>query len=160
MSGTACALNVRVNRTGDIPLHDEQLAARLRQAARQRRRGDYRRAMQLLKQAAFDEAKNAGIWTRYALSCMSTGKTEDAARAFAQAIWLQEKAGRERGAQVTRELAERVAQGQLPTNYDRTGKATWSAFARGTAGYRVTPPAQKQEGAHPYRRMRSRKRKG
>jgi len=137
----------------------DALDALLRQAARQRRRGDFRRAMQLLKQAAFEESDNAGIWTRYALACMSTGKRDDANKAFAQAIWLQERAGRDRGAEVTRELAALASEGKLPNNYDRSGKGQWRAFALRSGTRPVIHPSRATEKRHHYHKARSRRRR-
>jgi hypothetical protein len=101
----------------------EDSAVLLRRAARERQRGHLRRAMALYKRAAFDEGDRPGLWTRYALSCMSIGHIADAARAFSQAVWLLERQGRKRGAAVTQELAEVARAGRLPDNYASPSKA-------------------------------------
>ena len=129
----------------------------LRQAARQRRRGDFRRAMQLLKQAAFEAKDNPALWTRYALCCMSVGRGEEGEKAFHRAVWLRERAGRKRAAAITQQLSELAQDGQLPRNYRRTNNLPWSPFALDTAGHHPVRPARKKESVHPYRRSRSRK---
>ena len=135
----------------------DALEAAVRQAARQRRRGDYRRAMLLLRDAAFQAENNAGLWTRYALSCESAGKRDEAKKAFAQAIWLQERAGRVRGADVTRKLEQLVDEGALPKNYARSGKTHLTPFALRSGGSTRVQPARTRESWHPYHKVRSRK---
>jgi len=116
--------------------HDHHLAltdhmcATLRKAARERRRGDFRRAMALLKRAAFEAQDRPGLWTRYALACMSAGQTADGARAFSQAVWMLERRGQTQAAAVTRQLAEIARSGHLPDNYARRRGLPWHAFAQ------------------------------
>ncbi len=82
--------------------------AALNQAKRARRRGKHRQAMLLLRKAAFQEHENAALWTRYALSCVRDGRTDEAKKAFSQAIWLDRKHGNHRRAAVTETVAERA----------------------------------------------------
>lgn len=107
----------------------KDIPALLRRAARERERGHFRQAMALYKRAAFDTQDRPGLWTRYALSCVSAGQSTDGARAFSQAIWLLERQGRKRGADVTRELAEIAGSGRLPDNYARRPARPWQASA-------------------------------
>jgi hypothetical protein len=139
------------------PPLDDTLTVTLRQAARERLRGDFRRAMLLLKRAAFEAQQNAGVWTRYALACMSAGKREEAHQAFKQAVWLSERQGRKRGAEITRHLAELAEAGSLPRNYTRSGKAPAPAFALTFPSAPAKTTTRRIESWHPYHRSRSRK---
>lgn len=102
----------------DFP--DDAIATATRQAARERRRGDHRKSMLLLRRAAFEAGeKRPGLWTRYAFACMRGGRADDGRKAFAQAVWLLERTGHERSAEITRLFAERAEQGNLPRPYSR-----------------------------------------
>lgn len=59
------------------------------------------------------------MWTRYALCCAEGGKAEDAARAFSQAIWLCQRDGSKKRADLTLQLASDAKAGSLPPNYSR-----------------------------------------
>lgn len=101
-------------------LPEDAISTATRQAARERRRGDHRKSMLLLRRAAFEAGEQRpGLWTRYAFACMRGGKTEDGRKAFAQAVWLHERTGHERSAEITRLFAERAEQGNLPRTYSR-----------------------------------------
>ncbi len=104
--------------TLDLP--QDPISTATRQAARERRRGDHRKSMLLLRRAAFEAGEQRpGLWTRYAFACMRGGRSDDGRKAFAQAVWLLERTGQERGAEITRKLAEQAAVGNLPHPYAR-----------------------------------------
>lgn len=92
------------------------IAAALNQAKRARKKGNHRKAMLLLRKAAFQEHENAALWTRYALSCLRDGRSDEAQKAFSQAIWLDRRRGNHRRAAVTQQLAERARTGGLDFN--------------------------------------------
>lgn len=62
--------------------------------------------MLLLRKAAFAAAENAALWNRYALSCVRDGRNDEAAQAFAHAVWLDRRHGNRRRAEVTLRLAD------------------------------------------------------
>lgn len=92
------------------------IQAALNQAKQARRRGKHRKAMLLMRKAAFEGRENPTLWTRYALSCLRDGRSEEAHKAFAQAIWLDRRQGNHRRAEVTQELAEKALRGELALN--------------------------------------------
>lgn len=112
----------------DAPTADT-VATATRQAARERRRGDFRRAMLLYRRAAFEADDHSGLWTRYALSCLSAGKDEEASKAFSRAIWLMQRQGRPRAAEVIKQLVKLAETGAMPRNYARSGSARLMPFA-------------------------------
>lgn len=99
-------------------LSTDPIDVAVRQASRARRKGRHRQSMLLLRKAAF-AAERPGLWTRYAFACMRGGKRDDGRKAFAQAVWLLERTGQSRGAELTRRLAEDAEAGTLPPPYSR-----------------------------------------
>jgi hypothetical protein len=95
------------------PLTPASIQAALNQAKQARRRGKHRKAMLLMRKAAFEGRENPTLWNRYALSCLRDGRTDEAQKAFAHSIWLDRRQGNHRRAQVTTELAERALRGDL-----------------------------------------------
>lgn len=100
-------------------LSTDPIDVAVRQASRARRKGRHRQSMLLLRRAAFAAGERPGLWTRYAFSCMRGGKREDGRKAFAQAVWLLERTGQSRGADLTRRLAKDAEAGTLPPPYAR-----------------------------------------
>jgi len=76
-----------------------------RRALRHRRRGEERRALVLLREAAHSSDQEPHLWAQYGVQCLRMGKKEHGAQALTQAAWLQERAGQHRKAAVTRALA-------------------------------------------------------
>jgi Flp pilus assembly protein TadD len=86
----------------------------LRRAKRHARRGEGRKAMLAVKEACFLAPKDARLWALYAYHCWNQRRTEEAADAMRQAIFLRERARDERRADVLRRLLEKIEQGVLP----------------------------------------------
>lgn len=97
------------------PTQDVTLDQRLHQARRQRRRGDERKALLILREVCFQAASDARLWTLYAHQCWRTGRRDDACQALRQALWLREKARDEARARVLRALlsAAETSQAQV-----------------------------------------------
>jgi Flp pilus assembly protein TadD len=89
------------------------IQAALNQARQARRRGKHRKAMLLMRKAAFEGRENPTLWTRYALSCLRDRRDEEAQKAFAHAVWLDRRQGNSRRARVTENLAEKARRGEL-----------------------------------------------
>lgn len=89
------------------------IQAALNQAKQARRRGKHRKAMLLMRKAAFEGQDNPTLWIRYALSCLRDGRDDEAKKAFAHAVWLDRRQGNPRRARVTEELAEKAERGEL-----------------------------------------------
>ena len=79
-----------------------------RRAWRQRKRGDERRAMLLLRDAAHRNEDDARIWALYGVQCGRAGCLEAATRALGHAVWLRVRRQEPRKAQVTRDVMARV----------------------------------------------------
>jgi Flp pilus assembly protein TadD len=62
--------------------------------------------MLALHEACALRHEDAALWTLYAASCVRSGRSDDALRAFGQALWLRRRAGDDRRARVTRHLRE------------------------------------------------------
>jgi Flp pilus assembly protein TadD len=86
----------------------------LRRAKRHARRGEGRKAMLAVKEACFLAQKDARLWALYAYHCWNQRRTEEAADAMRQAIYLRERAREDRRADVLRCLLEKMEQGVLP----------------------------------------------
>ncbi len=79
-----------------------------RRAWRQRRRGDERRAMLLLRDAANLDDTDARIWALYGVQCRRAGCLEAAERALAHSVWLRVRRREPRKAQVMRDVMDRL----------------------------------------------------
>jgi Flp pilus assembly protein TadD len=79
-----------------------------RRAWRHRRKGDERRAMLLLRDAAHRTEDDARIWTLYGVQCARAGSLDAAARALGHAAWLRVRRQEPRKAQVTRAVMARL----------------------------------------------------
>jgi hypothetical protein len=86
--------------------------ALLRRALRFRRRGEHRRAMVMLREAAYSTPSDAKLWTQYAVACVRLGRRDDAAEALKQAVWLRQRENDEPRLRVTRALLERLLSGR------------------------------------------------
>lgn len=86
----------------------------LRRAKRHARRGEGRKAMLAVKEACFLAPKDARLWALYAYHCWNQRRTEEAADAMRQAIFLRERAREDRRAEVLRGLLEKMQSGVLP----------------------------------------------
>jgi Flp pilus assembly protein TadD len=85
-------------------------------ARRHRNRGEFRRAMLVLREACHRETEDARLWTLYAVACMRSGRRDDAVAALKQAVFLRERARDEARVRVTRALLDHVASGALRFN--------------------------------------------
>ena len=88
------------------PAPSEERGTLLSRARRLRRRGEQRRAMLLLRDAAYSDRQDAALWTTYADQCLRAGKREQADQALVHAIWLRERQHDAKRAGVTRLLLE------------------------------------------------------
>jgi Flp pilus assembly protein TadD len=82
----------------------------LNRARRHRRRGEHRKAMLALREACFTSDSDARLWTLYAMSCARAGRSDEAAQALRQALWLRERCDDAPRARVTRALIDRVSE--------------------------------------------------
>ena len=83
----------------------------LRRALRFRRRGEHRRAMLILREAAFCAPSNAKLWMHYAVACVRLGRREDAANALKQALWCRKRENDVPRSRVTRALLDGLLSG-------------------------------------------------
>jgi|SRR5688572_30181387 Flp pilus assembly protein TadD len=86
----------------------EQCLERVR---RQRRRGDERKALVLLREACFKAGSDARLWTLYAAQSWRMARFGDARQALRQALWLRERARDTARANVLRSLIASVELG-------------------------------------------------
>jgi Tfp pilus assembly protein PilF len=84
----------------------------LRRALRFRRRGEDRRAMLMLREAAYRAPSEAKLWMHYAVACLRLGRRDEAAQALKQAVWIRKRANDEPRLRVTRALLERLLSGR------------------------------------------------
>jgi Flp pilus assembly protein TadD len=87
------------------------LEQRVEQARRQRRRGDARKALVLLREACFLAGADARLWVLYAAQTWRMGRLDDTRHALRQALWLRERAHDEPRARVVRSLLEAAEAG-------------------------------------------------
>ncbi len=100
--------NRRPQTTLSLPQTErEVMLARVR---RMRRRGEQRRAMLTLRDAAYGAQDDASLWTLYASQCIRAGKRDRAEQALSQALWLRERSHDEPRAEVTRRLLNGLRQ--------------------------------------------------
>jgi Flp pilus assembly protein TadD len=78
--------------------------AQLRRAWRHRRKGDERRAMVMLREAAHENEHDARLWVMYGVQCARIGRPNDARRALQHAAWVRERNGEHAKANVTRAI--------------------------------------------------------
>jgi Flp pilus assembly protein TadD len=64
-----------------------------RKIARHRRKGDERRAMLLLREAACASEDDPRIWALYGAQCLRAGRVDSAVQALGHATWLRERNG-------------------------------------------------------------------
>jgi len=86
--------------------------ALVRRAFRFRRKGEERRAMVALREAAFGNDRSARLWTLYGVQCARAGRLDAASQALNHALWLRERANEAGKARVTRGLLERATPGR------------------------------------------------
>jgi Flp pilus assembly protein TadD len=79
-----------------------------RRAWRHRRRGDERRAMFLLRDAAHANESDARLWTLYGVQCVRAGQLDVALTALGHAAWLRARSGEQCKARVTRDFIARL----------------------------------------------------
>jgi Flp pilus assembly protein TadD len=82
----------------------DPLEQRVEQARRQRRRGDARKALVLLREACFLAGTDARLWALYAAQSWRMGRLDDTRQALRHALWLREKNHDESRARVLRTL--------------------------------------------------------
>ena len=90
------------------PVGETPEAALCRRARKHRARGDQRRAMLALREAAHANTQDARLWTLYGAQCGRNGKLEAARQAFGHAVWLRERDRDDRRAAITRTLIDRL----------------------------------------------------
>lgn len=79
-----------------------------RRAWKYRRRGDQRRSMLALRDAAHRNESEARLWALYGAQCMRAGYVDAAKKALRHAIWLRERCHEPRKAEVTRGVLARM----------------------------------------------------
>lgn len=73
-----------------------------------RRRGDERRAMLALRDAAYRNESDARLWALYGVQCGRAGCFDLAKKALGHAVWLRERSHEPRKADVTRHVMARL----------------------------------------------------
>ena len=101
------------HRRPEPPPCETREEALLRRARRHRRRGEHRKAMLALREAAYVGDGCPRLWTLYGMSCVRAGKATDAEQALRQALWLRERQKDDARAAVTKDLLERLSDGDL-----------------------------------------------
>ena len=110
---TATAMRPLEKRRPEPPPCETREEALLRRARRHRRRGEHRKAMLALREAAYVGDSCPRLWTLYGMSCVRAGKASDAAQALRQALWLRERRKDDARAAVTQGLLDRLNDGDL-----------------------------------------------
>lgn len=100
----------RRSRRAGVQAPGDERGTLLSRVRRLRRRGEERRAMLLLREAAYSDRHDAVLWTSYADQCRRAGKREQADQALVHAIWLRERQNDAKRAGVTRLLLEDLRQ--------------------------------------------------
>lgn len=80
-------------------------------ARRLRRRGERRKALQVLRLACCDDSENASLWGQYGFRAWLEGKQNDAAESLQRAAWLFERQHEPRRAAAIRRLLSRIDAG-------------------------------------------------
>jgi Flp pilus assembly protein TadD len=80
-----------------------------RRARRYARRGQARRALLALRQAAHEHEDDPRLWTLYGVQCLRMGRMETARHALMHAAWIRDRRNEQRKADVTRRLLEAPA---------------------------------------------------
>jgi Flp pilus assembly protein TadD len=93
------------------PVVVDELEQCVERARRQRRRGDDRKALVLLREACFKAGSDARLWTLYAAQSWRMGRSAEARQALTQALWLRERAHDTARANVLRSLIASVELG-------------------------------------------------
>jgi Flp pilus assembly protein TadD len=94
----------------DLPVETPE-ALLCRRAWRFRRRGDERRAMLALREAASSHEQDAKLWALYGVQCMRLGHMASASQALLHAAWLRDRQHEHRKASVTRDVLARHTSG-------------------------------------------------
>jgi len=81
-----------------------EIAQRVEQARKRRRRGDSRRALVLLREACCLAGDDPKLWAMYGVQCWWLHKRDEARTALRQALWLRERARDSARARVLRGL--------------------------------------------------------
>ena len=83
-------------------------AALCRRAWKHRRRGDERRAMLALRDAAHGSEADARIWALYGVQCVRAGLLDVAKKALGHAAWLRDRRHEPHKARATRGVMARL----------------------------------------------------
>ena len=81
-----------------------------------RRRGQPRRALLMLRNAAYTDENDAKLWTLYGAACARMGRRDAARQAWGHAVWLRDRDRDPVRADVTRGLID-----GLDVSVDQTG---------------------------------------
>ena len=95
------------------PNEDPRVQTLELRARRMRRRGEQRRAMLTLRQAAQEAGTDARLWTLYGVQCARIRRLDDALEALGHAAWLRERARDTARARVTHTLRAKLSEGGL-----------------------------------------------
>jgi len=93
-----------------------EVAQRLVQARKRRRRGDERKALLLLREACYLSREDPRLWAMYGAQCWALNKPDDARQAFRQALWFRERVKDERRARVLRSLLRAMNSERSPSS--------------------------------------------
>ena len=104
----------------DSPLETDawtpEVAQRVAQARKRRRRGDERKALLLLREACYLSREDPRLWAMYGAQCWALNKRDDARQAFRQALWFRERAKDEPRARVLRCLLRKMDSDGSPSS--------------------------------------------
>jgi Flp pilus assembly protein TadD len=98
-------------RPSDIPGFPTRTDLLLARARRAQQRGERRQALVALREATLLEESNPKLWALYGAACVKANRTEEAERAFGQALYFRQRAHDTGRASALRGLIARLGLG-------------------------------------------------
>lgn len=92
---------------GFAPADETPEKALCRRVRKLQRKGESRRALLTLRQAAFTHEGDAPLWVRYGVQCLRMGKADAGREALRHAVWLRERSNEYAKARTTAALLDR-----------------------------------------------------
>jgi Flp pilus assembly protein TadD len=89
-------------------VEESRVASLCRRAWRERRRGDERRAMMALREAAYENEEEARLWALFGVQSLRAGRHDFAVQALTHAVWLRERNHEPAKAKITRALLDKA----------------------------------------------------
>ena len=114
-SGTALAVlrdTTAMTRSSDIPGFPSRTDLLLARARRALQRGERRQALVALREATLLEESNPKLWALYGSACIKANRTNEAERAFGQALYFRQRAHEVGRARALRSLIDRLGLGR------------------------------------------------